>query len=62
MWPDVVAVAVVLQVLKYFLMGHEAFQAGVEGEIRKFHDLFGQVGPVGTVKKSNSLYGLKSTH
>lgn len=46
--PDVVALAVSLQVPLNFLMGQEAVQLGVKGEIREHHHLLRQVGPVRT--------------
>lgn len=44
---DVVALTVTLQILLNLLVGHEAVQLGVEGEIRKHHHLLGKVGPAG---------------
>ena len=54
MGPDVVAPAELLQVPLDLLMGQEAAQLGVEGEVREHHHFFGQVGPGGTRKSADS--------
>lgn len=43
--PDVEVLTVPLQVPLDLLMGEEAAQLGVKGEVREHHHLFGQVGP-----------------
>lgn len=48
--PDVVGLAVSLQVPLDVLMRQEAVQLGVKGEIWEHHDLLGQVGPDGKSK------------
>lgn len=50
--PDVVGLAVSLQVPLDLLMGQEAVQLGLKGEIREHHHLLGQVG---SVRKSEPL-------
>lgn len=42
---DVVALTVTLQVLLNLLVGQEAVQLGVKGEVREHHHLLGEVGP-----------------
>lgn len=50
--PDLVVLAVPLQVPLDLLMGQEAVELGVKGEIREHHHLFGQVGSVRRESKS----------
>jgi len=44
---DVVLLAVLLQVPLDLLMGQEAAQLGLKGEVWEHHHLLGKVGPVG---------------
>lgn len=50
--PDVVVLAVLLQVPLDLLVGHEAVELGVKREVGEHHHLFGQVGSVGRESKS----------
>ena len=47
---DLVALGVALQVPLHFLVGEEAGQLLVEGEVWEHHDLFGKVRPDGEMQ------------